>query len=58
MPKQIKYKPDRLTPEEREFIRKENIKDLVLTIAVLLLALAMVAVIVYATYAVSAEIAQ
>lgn len=58
MPKQIKYKPDRLTPEEREFIRKENIKDLVLTIAVLLLAIAMIAIIVYTTYAVSAEMAQ
>lgn len=56
MPKQIKYKPDKLTPEEREFIRKENLKDLVMTIAVLLLAFLMIGLIVYATYSVSMEV--
>lgn len=56
MPKQIKYKPDKLTPEEREFIRKENLKDLVMTIAVLLLGFLMVGLIVYAAYSVSMEV--
>lgn len=58
MPKQIKYKPDKLTPEEREFIRKENLKDLVMTIAVLLLAFLMIGLIVYATYSISMEVAR
>ena len=47
----------KLTDEEKEYIKRENIKDLIYTALVFLLCLTMIGLIVYAVYAVSAEIA-
>lgn len=52
------YRPKvKLTDEEKEYIKRENIKDLIYTALVFLLCLTMIGLIVYAVYAVSAEIA-
>lgn len=52
------YKPKNdYTDEEKEYIRREDLKDLIYTILVFLLGLAMIGLIVYATYAVAAELA-
>lgn len=52
------YKPKNdYTDEEKEYIRREDLKDVIYTILVFLLGLAMISLIVYATYAVAAELA-
>lgn len=52
------YKPKKdYTDEEKEFLRRENRKDLIYTVLVLLLGLAMMGLIVFATCSITAELA-
>lgn len=52
------YKPKKeYTDEEKEFLRREDRKDLIYTIVVLLLGFAMMGLIVFATYSITAELA-
>lgn len=53
------YRPKKdYTDEEKEFLRRENRKDIIYTILVLLLGVAMMSLIVFAMYSVTAELAK
>ena len=53
------YRPKKeYTDEEKEFLRRENRKDIICTMLVLLLGFAMIGLIVFATYSVTAELAK
>lgn len=53
------YRPKNdYTDEEKEFLRRESRKDLIYTILVFLLGIAMIGLIVFATYSVTAELAK
>ena len=53
------YRPKNdYTDEEKEFLRRESRKDLIYTILVFLLGIAMIGLIVFATYSVTAELAR
>lgn len=53
------YRPKKdYTDEEKEFLRRENRKDIIYTILVLLLGVAMMGLIVFAMYSVTAELAK
>lgn len=52
------YRPKKdYTDEEKEFLRRESKKDIIYTILVLILAFAMMGLVVFAMYSVTAELA-
>lgn len=52
------YRPKKdYTDEEKEFLRRENRKDIIYTALVLLLGFAMMGLIVFAMYSVTSELA-